>query len=205
MVIGYMVKALIVPSGVLYYYNGNSAYNSVCNNNGRIYGQFLLDNTVNHTSDMRCTVLGGGVILTDDFSIIRSFMGPKNPSYLVIALLYCVILSDCLQFYSVILSDIYCIICPQFYVFCDSTGSPTHFVTPAGDLEREVGRAPFGRVTFDSDEASIADRVPVGFAGGVVDDDVGLVHIQVQKMSNIRALCITVLIGHKIQMTFLHG
>ena len=142
---------------------------------------------------MRCTVLGGGVILTDDFSIIRSFMGPKNPSYLVIALLYCVILSDCLQFYSVILSDIYCIICPQFYVFCDSTGSPTHFVTPAGDLEREVGRAPFGRVTFDSDEASIADRVPVGFAGGVVDDDVGLVHIQVQKMSNIRALCITVL------------
>ena len=45
-------------------------------------------------------------------------------------------------------------------------------------------RAPLGRVTFDSDGAAIADRVPVGFAGGLVDHDVGLVHMQVQSMSD---------------------
>ena len=77
---------------------------------------------------------------------------------------------------------------PQYYIFCDLLGSPTHFVTPSGELEREVGRAPFGPVNFDSDgvgASAIGDRVPIGFAGGVADEDVGLVHIQVQWKSDV--------------------
>ena len=42
-----------------------------------------------------------------------------------------------------------------------------------------MSRSPFGGVTFDSGNGGMAERVPVGFAGGIADDDVGLVHMQV--------------------------
>ena len=47
-----------------------------------------------------------------------------------------------------------------------------------------MSRAPFGRVTFDSG-GGMAGRVPVGFTGGIADDDVGLVHMQVQRPSDM--------------------
>jgi YD repeat-containing protein len=68
----------------------------------------------------------------------------------------------------------------KFYVFCDASGSPTHFVTPKGDLEREVGRMPYGAVTFDYDVEGVAERIPIGFAGGIFDPDVGIVHLMQQ-------------------------
>ena len=53
-----------------------------------------------------------------------------------------------------------------------------------------MSRAPFGRVTFDSGNGGMAGRVPVGFAGGIADDDVGLVHMQVQRPSDMMShLC----------------
>jgi YD repeat-containing protein len=67
----------------------------------------------------------------------------------------------------------------RHYVVCDQVGSPMVFVTPQGKIAREVSRTPFGKEVFDSGEDA---EVPIGFAGGVVDEDVGLVHLQVRML-----------------------
>ena len=66
----------------------------------------------------------------------------------------------------------------KFYVVCDLVGSPILFVSPEGRIEREVSRSPFGKVFYDSDSSL---GVPIGFAGGIEDNEAGLIHIQVIK------------------------
>lgn len=66
----------------------------------------------------------------------------------------------------------------RYYVVSDRSGSPWLFLTPTGKIVREIGRTPYGQVTFDSEKHL---GVPIGFAGGIYDPVTQLVHIQVKE------------------------
>ena len=65
------------------------------------------------------------------------------------------------------------------YVICDTIGSPILTVSPTGKITREINRQPFGKVTYDSLHGT--ESLPLGFAGGISDDETGILHIQVKK------------------------
>ncbi len=70
----------------------------------------------------------------------------------------------------------------RYYVVSDRSGSPWLFLTPTGKIVREIGRTPYGHVTFDSEKHL---GVPIGFAGGIYDPVTQLVHIQVKEKNSI--------------------
>lgn len=63
----------------------------------------------------------------------------------------------------------------RFYVGTDHLGSPLAVFDGKGNLVREISRSPFGRTVFDSNPGL---DVPIGFAGGLVDQYTLLVHFE---------------------------
>ena len=73
----------------------------------------------------------------------------------------------------------------SFYVVCDRAGSPLLFVEndQGGGgvrIAREISRGAWGEVTYDSDAELGREAVHIGFKGGIVDDALGVVHVQVR-------------------------
>ena len=64
----------------------------------------------------------------------------------------------------------------EFYVATDRNGSPLLAITPEGVVMKELTRTPYGHVTYDSNRNL---DVPIGFHGGILDNDVNLIHFQV--------------------------
>jgi YD repeat-containing protein len=65
----------------------------------------------------------------------------------------------------------------RYYVVSDRIGSPNLFITPTGKIVREINRTPFGYVVSDSEKTL---EVPIGFAGGIYDQVLEIIHIQVK-------------------------
>jgi len=74
----------------------------------------------------------------------------------------------------------------RVYVASDAAGSPVAFLGENGDVLREISFDPFGAVSYDSDAMGDFGMVPVGFAGGIVDAEAGLVHFQVMAVPSYR-------------------
>ena len=64
----------------------------------------------------------------------------------------------------------------EFYIVSDRSGSPLLAITPEGIIMKEITRTPYGKVTYDSNRNL---DIPIGFHGGIYDDDVQLIHFQV--------------------------
>ena len=60
----------------------------------------------------------------------------------------------------------------RLFVAVDHLGSPVA-IFDSGSLVKEISHSPFGRVVADSNPGL---DLPVGFAGGIVDQYTGLVH-----------------------------
>ena len=58
----------------------------------------------------------------------------------------------------------------RLFVAADHLGSPVALFDSAGNLAKEISRSPFGRVVADSNPGL---DLPVGFAGGIVDQYTG--------------------------------
>ena len=61
----------------------------------------------------------------------------------------------------------------RLFVAVDHLGSPVAVFDSGSGLAKEISRSPFGRVIADSNPGL---DLPVGFAGGIVDQYTGLVH-----------------------------
>ena len=64
----------------------------------------------------------------------------------------------------------------EFYIVTDRNGSPLLAITPEGIIMKELTRTPYGQVTYDSNRNL---ELPIGFHGGIYDNDVRLIHFQV--------------------------
>ena len=58
----------------------------------------------------------------------------------------------------------------RLFVAVDHLGSPVAVFDSSGNLAKEISRSPFGRVVADSNPGL---DLPVGFAGGIVDQYTG--------------------------------
>ena len=95
----------------------------------------------------------------------------------------------------------------SFYVVCDRAGSPLLFVenVQAGPqsgvrIAREVSRSAWGAVIYDSD-AELGWNLPIGFRGGIEDEAMGIVHMQVRTKSIILALLFSILYISKVEQS----
>ena len=69
----------------------------------------------------------------------------------------------------------------EFYIVTDRNGSPLLAITPEGIIMKELTRTPYGQVTYDSNRNL---ELPIGFHGGIYDNDVRLIHFQVIYISD---------------------